>query len=101
MARLLFQAWSFTVQWTGGGVGGGGRRQLPVGEERKGRWRSGLFHWPVPGLANFSNLQTVWVQAQGSEAKDPAHRGSQLADSSRCWTHITSGTYFFQGEKLQ
>lgn len=60
--------------------------------EREGRWGFGLFHWPAPGWANFSNLQTVWAQAQGSEAKDSALQESRLADSSRSSTHITSGT---------
>lgn len=60
--------------------------------DREGKTGFGLFHWPVPGWANFSNLQTVWAQAQGSEAKDPALQDSKLANSSHSWTHITSGT---------
>ncbi len=59
--------------------------------EREGRSGFGLFHCPAPGWANFSNLQTVWTQTQGSEAKDPALRDSRLADSSHSWTRITSG----------
>lgn len=60
----------------------------------------GLFHCPAAGLANFSNLQTVWAQAQGSEAKDSALQDSRLADSSHSWTHISSGTSDnFQGGK--
>ena len=55
-------------------------------------WGFGLFHWPAPGWANFSNLQTVWAQAQGSEAKDPALQDSGRADSSHSCTHMTSGT---------
>lgn len=90
MARLLFQEWSFTAQ-CGVGVNSGSRRSVCVGK-REGKWGFGLFHWPVPGWANFSNLQTVWAQAQDSEAKDPALQDNRLADSSHSWTHITSGT---------
>lgn len=54
-------------------------------------WRGfGLFHWPAPSWANFSNLQTVWAQAQGSEAKGLALQDSRLI--SLLDTLITSGT---------
>lgn len=91
MARLLFQEWSFTIQ-CGVGVNGGGRSVCVCVVEREGRLGFGLFHWPAPSWANFSNLQTVWAQAQGSEAKDPALQDSRVADSSGSSTHITSGT---------
>ena len=74
------------------------------GGQREGRSGFGLFHWPAPGWANFSNLQTVWAQAQGSEAKVPALQDDRLANSSHSCTHITSGISdgldtLFQGGK--
>lgn len=78
MARLLFQEFIFTAQC---GVGGGGL--MVTVELLCAWWRGfGLFHWPAPSWANFSNLQTVWAQAQGSEAQGLALQDSRRADYS-------------------
>lgn len=76
MARPLFQEWSFTDQC---GVGVNfGRRSVCVGGGR-GRVSGDLGSFTAPGSANFSNLQTVWAQAQGSETKDPALHDSRAS----------------------
>lgn len=64
------------------------------GKEEEGRGDKDLGSFTGPRLcwANFSNLQTVWAQAQGSKAKDPALHNSRSADSSHSWTHIASRT---------
>lgn len=83
MVQHAIHEHSFTAL-CGVGANGDGTRSVCVCVVA-GRWGFGLFHWTALSWANFSNLQTVWAQAQGSVLE--ANKLFSLLD-----IHFTSGT---------